>query len=114
MLEKGIPVPEKVVELYNGTEIIATATTDQCGLVFFNVSWSEGRTPGVYVFHELIYNVGEELTILVDGVELDIGVLSDTPIVIELNESKLPLIYAYTIITVLVLYVALILSRKRF
>lgn len=114
VLEKGIPAPEKYVELYKGTEIIATATTDQSGLVFFNVSWSEGRTPGVYVYDELIYDVGEELTILVEGVELDIGVLSDTPVVIELKESKLPQIYAYTIITVLVLYVAMILSRKRF
>jgi len=113
VLEKGIPAPEKLVELHKGSEMIATATTDQCGLVFFNVSWSEGRTPGVYVYDEQINDVAEELTLLVEGVEIKIGVLSDTPVAVELNEQQLPLIYPLIITTALVLSIALMFRWKR-
>jgi len=113
VLEKGIPAPEKLVELHKGSEMIATATTDQCGLVFFNVSWSEGRTPGVYVYDEQINDVAEELTLLVEGVEIKIGVLSDTPVAVELNEQQLPLIYPLIITAALVLSIALMFRWKR-
>lgn len=113
VLEKGIPAPEKLVELHKGSEMIATATTDQSGLVFFNVSWSEGRTPGVYVYDEQINDVAEELTLLVEDVEIKIGVLSDTPVAVELNEHQLPLIYPLIITAALVLSIALMFRWKR-
>ena len=113
VLEEGIPVPDKLVEIYKDNELIAAAKTDHSGAVFFNVSWIEGHVPGVYMYDEPINKVNESLMVRVDKVEEKISALSDSPIEIEIDKPVFPAIYAVIITSVLVLYITWIFRRKR-
>ena len=111
--EDGEPSANKQVQLVKDSVTIDNATSNQEGLLFFDVYWEEGATPDLYWYDKRLYDIDEPLIVRVGDTEREIRILSDTPVEIELAEPVFPVIYAVITTGVLVLFIAFIFIRKR-
>ena len=109
LLDDGEPVAYARVELLNDSDPVWSGVTDSLGSVYFNVSWINDAELGPVD----MYGIGDSLALQYrDHVEV-VSILTDTPIIIklnEINESRFPPV---TVLLGVVLVIVLFYAVRR-